>query len=107
MLINNTKENNKHVKFIDYTGFSPNLCRGTLILEIDGIEWVFSHYEDRFWSSGGSCGFSGSNYTNSYINKGEWIIDVNKLPEEIRCYAAEIDEVFNENVPYGCCGGCL
>jgi len=39
--------------------------------------------------------------------RGEWQINVSKLPEEIKQYAQEIDEVFNENVPYGCCGGCL
>ena len=37
---------------------------------------------------------------------GPWVIDVEKIPEKYRKYAAEIDEVFNENVERGHCGGC-
>lgn len=116
MLINKDGANGTHVKFISYTGRYPNLCRGILTLEIDGKEYRFGHdylrdYHndgnyDSFWSSGGSCGFS-NNYSNSWVDNGEWIIDVEELPEEIKEYAAEIDMVFNSSVDWGCCGGCL
>lgn len=114
-LINNTP---RHVKFISYTGEYPNLCRGVLTLEIDDKNYFFGHdysvYRSwetdgnygAFWSSGGNCGFT-DNYANAYVNEGAWVIDVSALPEEFRPYAAEIDEVFNDNVPQGCCGGCL
>ena len=115
MLINTQdKETTKHVKFISYTGRYPNLCRGVLTLEIDGIEYTFG-YDYRcsktcnyssFWHTGGRCGFT-NNYQNSYVNTGEWEIDCNDLPDEFKKYATEIDKVFNENVDYGCCGGCL
>ena len=59
-----------------------------------------------FWHSGGSCGFT-DGYGDSYVNQGEWEIDIEELPEELKCYASEIDEVFNANVEEGCCGGCL
>lgn len=106
-------EQSKRVKFISYSGEYPNLCRGTLKLEIDGVEYCFHGYNDgtniknedgtykRFWSSGGNCGDYGS------CEIEEWVIDVSLLPEHLRQYAAEIDVVFNDNVEWGCCGGCL
>ena len=117
MLVNKANIENKHVKFVSYTGKYPNLCRGMLTLDIDGKEYRFGHdyiftnYQtdknyNSFWSSGGECGFI-NNYSESYVNSGEWEIDVSDLPEELQKYAAEIDEIFNTNVPYGCCGGCL
>lgn len=118
MLINVTKAITTHdVKFVSYTGRYPNLCSGVLTLEINGKEYKFGHnYMNpnwkteknfpTFWHSGGSCGFS-YDYSDEYTNYGEWEIDVDELPEELKPYAAEIDEVFNNNVPNGCCGGCL
>lgn len=114
MLINKELINQSRVKFISYTGKYPCLCHGLLTLEINGKIYEFGnpyiHKSEnllgRFWESGGSCDF-GNGYSESYINEGEWIIDIKDLPEELRQYASEIDEVFNENVPRGCCGGCL
>ena len=113
MLINSNKESvTEHVKFISYTGKYPNLCHGDLTLEIDGEKVIFgSVYDSRmnkrkcvyplFWCSGGYISEDYEAYT------GEWKIYVSKIPEEYRKYASEIDEVFNANVPYGCCGGCI
>ena len=102
-----------NIKFISYTGRWPNLCHGELTLEVNGKRYKFGdsysnpdNYES-FWSSGGSCGFDGSNYSNSYITHNDWIINAYYLPEELQQYTDEIAEVFNENVPQGCCGGCL
>lgn len=114
MLINGDKALTNSVKFVSYTGRYPNLCSGLLTLEINGKKYTFGHdYNtntegeyDKFWTSGGSCGFR-NNYQNSYINGGEWNINVDDLPDEIKKYAFEIDGVFNSNVPNGCCGGCL
>lgn len=93
----------RHVKFVNYTGKYPNLCNGILTLEIDGKEEVFGYCQSRhgFWCSGGGCTAGYETY------QGEWIIDVDEIPYEYQKYAREIDEVFNENVPYGCCGGCI
>lgn len=118
MIRNKDSKIESHIKFIEYTGEYPNLCRGVLTLEIDGEIVKFGHdykgFEswktdgnyDSFWCSGGSVGFT-DNWTNSYVECGEWEIDVNEIPEEYRKYAEEIDEVFNNNVDWGCCGGCL
>ena len=100
-----------HVKFVSYDGKWPNLCSGKLVLEIDGEKISFGHHYfsekddskySSFWCSGGGIN---PNYEGTY--SGEWIIDVEKLPEQYRKYAKEIDRVFNENVDWGCCGGCI
>lgn len=57
---------------------------------------------EPFWCSGGGIN---PNYEGTY--SGEWEIDVLELPEQYRKYAKEIDMVFNENVEWGCCGGCI
>lgn len=113
MLINRNKENTtEHVKFISYTGKYPNLCRGDLTLEIDGEKVIFGSMYDTsmrkrtgirriFWYSGG---YIDHRYK---AHQCEWQIDVSEIPEEYRQYASEIDETFNSNVPYGCCGGCI
>lgn len=103
MLINNNSCDGV-VKFISYSGRYPNLCSGTLILEIDGETVCFDY--PKFWRSGGVCGFRNS-YNSAFIDKYEWMIDVAEIPEPYKKYAREIDSVFNENVSYGCCGGCL
>ena len=111
MLINNTKE--KHIKFISYTGKYPNLCSGILTLEIDGKWYKFGHsiYKEsqgqfrKFWDSGGCVWFDDE--WDEYVSNGKWSINVDNLPEQFRKYASEIDKVFNENVPQGCCGGCV
>lgn len=47
-----------HVKFISYDGKYPNLCRGVLILNIDGKNYSFGYNWNRetdftsFWYSG-------------------------------------------------------
>lgn len=89
------------VEFIDYTGKWPNLCSGTLTLEIEGEVVRFSYEQgNRFWYSGGCCqGFN--------IIREPWIIDRNDIPEKYRKYYYEIVHVFNENVEWGCCGGCI
>lgn len=101
------------VKFISYTGKFPNLCSGILTLEVNDRIYVFGQTYNNpnnlnsFWLSGGSCGFAGPGYSNEYVDRDAWKIDVDSLPEELKLYAKEIAEVFNANVHYGCCGGCL
>lgn len=101
------RNDNSHVKFISYDGEYPCLCNGTLILEINGTEHSFGNKakHPKFWSSGGTCSITGN--WNPKVTNGEWIINVDKIPEQFRKYAGEIDEVFNDNVVYGCCGGCF
>jgi hypothetical protein len=96
------------VKFVDYTGKYPNLCTGILTLNIDGIDCKFGYGCEfqPFWRSGGCCEFR-NNYEDTYIEQDEWIIGKEELPIQFRKYTKEIGEVFNKNVRWGCCGGCI
>ena len=128
MLKNKKSSNTSRVKFISYTGEYPNLCSGVLTLEIDGVQYKFGHeymnyhYDkngvgrftdedpehpnfDRFWTSGGSVTHNKNWDWN--VEHAEWEIDVEELPEQFWDVANEIDAVFNENVEFGCCGGCI
>lgn len=122
------------IEFVEYTGKYPCLCSGILVLNIDGKEYVFggkrkngklvsfnfgyrnepSDYENgwlkpglyrSFWSSGGGVWFE--NGWDEHVESGDWVINVEDLPEELKPCAEEIGRVFNENVPQGCCGGCI
>lgn len=99
-----------HVVFISYTGEYPNLCSGVLTLEIDDRRVTFGTRDkdvmfDKFWSSGG-CFFIDDDGEEG-TELGKWKIHSNDLPEQFRKYAREIAQVFNANVGYGCCGGCI
>ena len=111
MIVNyNNETNGEHVKFVSYSGKYPCLCSGTLVLNIDGVDHIFSGYGDdinetthqKFWNSGG-----GTNWRSGSVTYGEWEIDYEALPKTLQKYVAEIDSVFNNNVERGCCGGCL
>ena len=98
------------VEFVEYTGEFPNLCKGTLTLEIDGETVKFGYDDDvdyePFWESGGSTYFD-SNLMGAYVEKGDWVINEEELPEIYQSLSREIEEVFNDNVKQGCCGGCI
>lgn len=103
MLVNKGNTKTSRVAFVEYTGKWPNLCRGELTLKIDGVEHTFGWGCEfpAFWQSGGCI-------TADYdATRGEWRIDVSELPAQFRELADEIDEVFNQNVDWGCCGGCI
>lgn len=107
MLIGGERKETKDVKFVSYDGRWPNLCCGMLTLEIAGHVVTFGENSSqgtkgrypKFWSSGGACSMS-------CIDKDQWEIYVERLPEEYRQYAEEIDAVMNGNIEHGCCGGC-
>lgn len=86
------------VKFISYNGEYPILCRGTLVLEVDGKKRELSDV----LCSGGSIEFDEND--KLVVETGPWSVD---LPEDLEPYRKEIEQLVNDNVPYGCCGGCL
>lgn len=86
---------------VKYDGSYPNLCSGKLILTIDGKEWIFPNC---CLGSGGSVSFDDEWY--ECVTSGEWTITEypKDFPEELK-QAAE--DAVNENVSWGCCGGCV
>lgn len=44
------------------------------------------------------------NELNEHVGTGSWSIN---LPEDLEPLREEIEKCINENIPYGCCGGCL
>ena len=106
------------VKFISYDGKYPNLCSGVLTLNINGQIVKFGNsyrfkeedpeieYYSIFWYSGGEVGFD--NFPrDEYIETKGWDFEYEDFPEKYVKYFDEICELFNENVNWGCCGGCL
>lgn len=108
------------VKFVSYTGRYPNLCSGVLTLEIEGKRVTFGptsgklyfgkSYDDpdypSFWESGGCVRYSEDD-RNFLVEQGRWIINKKDIPYQYQKYMKEIRRLFNEYVPYGCCGGCI
>ena len=117
----------KRVEFVSYTGRYPNLCGGVLTVKIDGEIVKFGHdygnvgfdieknlifkdeigcpNQEPFWQSGGTCGFDSQ--WNSFVDSGEWEMDIESLDEKYWDLADELIDAFNMNVREGCCGGCL
>lgn len=87
------------VEFVSYDGDFPNLCSGTLVLRIDGEEVTFPKHCMR---SNGSVYFDED--WHEYIEHGEWSVVV---PEQYADIKDEIERCVNENVEWGCCGGCV
>ena len=103
----------KHIEFISYTGKYPALCYGVLTLKIDNEEVAFGFdLNDRdlggdfpiFWNSGGCCTLNDDYSINA--SKGKWKINEDEIPEKYQKYSKELKDIINENVPWGCCGGC-
>lgn len=90
---------NSSVEFKSYDGAYPNLCSGTLVLKIDGEDYVFPKYSMQ---SGGCVSFTAD--WDEVVEEGEWYVDI---PEELEMLEEKILKVVNENVPFGCCGGCV
>lgn len=96
MLANRPSQVESNVKFVSYDGKYPNLCNGTLVLEVCGKIYTWDKYSS-FLGSGGNA-FEGF--------RGEWEVDYPQIPDEIKKFATEIDVCINKHIEFGCCGGC-
>jgi hypothetical protein len=90
------------IKFISYNGKYPSLCFGRIVFEKDGKNFSI----DRLLKSGGSCYFT-NDYCDEHVESGDWIVDKDALPEELKEDYDYIRFLVNDNITKGCCGGCL
>lgn len=90
------------LEFIRYTGDYPCLCGGDLIIKTDGVERNLG----CVLKSGGRVYFS-EDYSESFVDKGRWEIDEDELPEDLKPYLEQLEDMVNDHVPEGCCGGCI
>ena len=86
---------------IEYDGKYPCLCMGHLIVWIDDVKWDFGRY-----SLSGNGRIHRDEDWNMWASEGEWSID--EYPEG---FPEELKEIvlskINEEIPHGCCGGCI
>ena len=87
------------VKFVSYDGAWPGLCFGTLVVEVDGVR-----YEIEGLNSGGSVSFDAD--WQEEVTSGPWGVSnwPDDFPEEAK---SRVVQLVNDNVPEGCCGGCV
>ena len=87
------------LKFVSYDGDYPNLCSGKLIMSLDGvkIEWPKGALR-----SGGTISWD----DDVERIAGDWTIRrwPADFPEALKTEAVEL---VNDNIPLGCCEGCL
>lgn len=85
---------------IKYDGKYPNLCHGTLKAIIDGTEYTFP---ENCLDTGGSVYFVN---WNEVVTQGDWNIYEwpEGFPEHLK---AGVLAAVNEQIPHGCCGGCV
>lgn len=88
-------------EFVSYDGEYAVLCLGRLKIRVDGKEYELP---SRTLVSGGRV-FDENGDTN--VSKGPWKIDENRLPDELKPFKLEITALVNDNVEFGCCGGCV
>ena len=86
---------------ISYNGCFPNLCSGDLEVTIDGVKYEFPQY---CMVSGGHIYMDDDGDYNREL--GEW--DISEWPEGFpEEYKQPVLDKINEEIPWGCCGGCI
>ena len=88
------------VEFVSYDGRYPCLCDGTLTIRVNGNTYRFKNA----LISGG--GIFRNDEWDMWSENGKWEIRLKEHPE-LEPYKEEITRIVNENVEYGCCGGCI
>ena len=90
------------IEFVKYDGDYPNLCSGNLIITVNCLRYMIKKYS---LISGGSVWFDDN--WSEHVEHGLWTIREDALPDELKIHKEKIEKVINENIPKGCCGGCV
>ena len=92
----------RDIQFVSYDGAYPNLCSGTLVLSVDG-ENISADF--CLMSEGEAGVILGG---EERIIKGPWRVKFWRF-EKVLTFPemARITELVNQNVEWGCCGGCI
>lgn len=92
----------KYPIVISYDGKYPNFCRGNLTVHIGTKVWNFPRY---CLSSGGHIEFD-EEISDWKIYYGPWIICTwpTDFPENLK---DAVTNAVNDQIPFGCCGGCI
>ena len=87
---------------IEYDGGYPNLCRGNLVVVVNGKRWDFPDY---CLNSGGGVTFDEE--WSEHVAEGPWW-SVDEWPEGFpQELQRDVLAAINDEIPHGCCGGCV
>jgi hypothetical protein len=86
---------------LEYDGKYPNFCAGRLFITVDSVRYDFG---DHCLCSGGYVWFDKE--WDEQIESGPWSIEDWPVgfPEHLK---EEVLFLVNQEIPWGCCGGCV
>ena len=92
----------RKIEFVSYDGEYPNLCGGTLVLSVDG------NVCETWYCLESGGGWDVDESGEEHVSTGPWKLYKWKFDEYFtRSEMEEIERLVNENIPWGCCGGCI
>lgn len=94
------------LSFISYESSPFCLCMGTLTFKLGNAKFSIGG-GDIFWASGGSYHYAIDEDDEDEVVEGPWLFNWDVAPSWIAAIQDEFEEMFNSNVPWGCCGGCI
>ncbi len=92
---------NPTIEFVSWTQQSYAWCGSDVTIKVNGKEITLK----RPLISGGNVWFDDD--WGEHVEDGPWSIREDALPNNLKAHIKKIEEVVNENIPEGCCGGCV
>lgn len=62
-------------------------------------------FHEEYFNIRGSVSFDADWEAN--VEEGDWSIDRNALAPELQDDWRELESLVNDEIPHGCCGGCI